>query len=267
MAGLGIGAIEISSGHAYEEGLPEKLVAFEQEGRTCLLLHNFAPPVPEQLLIDLAEPDAARRQAVVDYLKACVSLTHRLGADYFSFHAGYRVPYVFGRKNYEAAQRQPVEKALNHFIAGLRPVLAHAVSLGVHLGVENHVVEPGNEENLILFDAPGFEALFTAADSPFLHLHLDTGHLNVTAATLGFDKSAFTRRFKDKILAAHVHANDGLADKHEAFDSDFWFLSELSQMVNLRYACLETATKGDMSKIRKMAELLLQAPALSGVRP
>ena len=49
-----------------------------------------------------------------------------------------------------------------------------------------------------------------AVDSDNLHLHLDADHLKVRARTVGFDPFVFVERFRDRIMACHLHDNDGL---------------------------------------------------------
>lgn len=249
-------AVEISSGHPYQEELSDWLRRQAALPGRTILLHNFVPLDREPLLINLAEPDAGRRSRVQAFLREAIALTHALGADYYSFHAGYRVPYQFGRKTYAASKRLSADAALELFIEALRGVVPFAEAQGVHLGIENHVVEPGNEDNLILFEPGDFLRLFTAIDSPMLHAHFDVGHWNVTRRTLGLDRAAFVRRLGGHVMAAHLHENDGLSDEHRPFEADAWFLEDLSKLPALRYTCLETALQGDARGIRRLIELV-----------
>lgn len=259
-------AIEISSGHPYEAGIPELLARAACRREGAVLLHNNAPPVAGNLLINLADPRAERRAEVITFLKSTIVLSKALGADYYSFHAGYRVPYRFGVKRYAASERLSQDEAMAIFIEALREVLVYAESQGVRLGVENHVVEEGNETNLILYAEDDFERLFQAIRSPFLCLHLDVGHLKVTSQVMGFDRLAFIRAFADKIVAVHLHDNDGVADQHRPLDGRCWVLPELERLPALRHVCLETRTGGDMARLRAMADVLVGygVPVLSG---
>jgi sugar phosphate isomerase/epimerase len=53
---------------------------------------------------------------------------------------------------------------------------------------------------------------------------LDTGHLNVSATTLGFDRAEFVERLGPRIRAFHLHDNDGSADLHRPVEPDSWAL-------------------------------------------
>lgn len=252
----GLVNIEVSSGHRVEEDYRAPVLDHASSHQASILLHNFAPPEPGHLLVNLSEPDCQRREAVVRFLKSRIDLTKDLGSDYYSFHGGYRVPYRFGQQNYEHQQVLPAELALEIFVDSVKEVVAYAESQGIHIGVENHVVQPGNEENLILYRQADFETLFAEIPSEFLHLHLDVGHLKVTCQTFDLEPELFIDRFKSKVMTVHLHDNDGAQDSHQPFDPGVWFLEYLHTMPQLRYACLETETQGDLSQIRFMTSLL-----------
>ena len=249
-------SVEISSGHRSEDESLSPVLSYARARKASVILHNYAPPEPGNLLINLSDPDSDTRDQVVRFLKSRIEFTRELGSDYYSFHAGYRVPYRFGIRDYDASQVLGRELALEIFGEALKPVLAHAELHGVHIGVENHVVERGNQGNLILYDQGDFEVLFQGFDSEFLHLHLDIGHLKVTCESLHLDPRAFLTQFRDKIMTVHLHDNDGKVDQHQPFGKDAWFLEHLGNLTRLRYACLETDTSGNGELIDRMGRLL-----------
>ena len=249
-------AVEISSGHQVESDSWNSILGYVRAHDAAVLLHNYAPPEPDDLLINLSNPDPAVRSQVIRFVKSRIDMTEELGADYYSFHAGYRVPYRFGVRHYPPSEVLPRERALEIFVEALKVVMVYAEERSVHVGVENHIVEHGNEGNLILDDEADFESLFHEIDSDFLHLHLDVGHLKVTAQTLGVDPHSFIEAFRHKIVGVHLNDNDGTADHHQPFDRDAWFLESLRRLPELRYACLETRSHGDKDQIKAMVTLL-----------
>ena len=249
--------IEISSGHPDADGSVESTLKYHKDYGASVILHNYAPPAPGDLLINLSERNPVIRQQVIDFLKSRIDLTKELGSDYYSFHGGYRVSYRFGITEYSEAERLSRDQALGTFLTSLEEVVAHADSQQVHIGVENHVVAPAsNEKNLIMFNQPDFETMFKQINSEYLHLHLDVGHIKVTSQHLQFDPSGFISEFQDKIMTAHLHDNGGAVDDHEPFLAKAWFLDQLVGLSNLRYACLETKTNGDRKRIAQMLDLL-----------
>lgn len=253
----GFKRIEISSGHAYDESAAAWLEQYHRDRPdVALMLHNFAPSSNDGLIINLSHRDPRERARVVDFLSERLRLSAKLGCDYYAFHAGFRVPYEFGRKSYPADEILDDEDAMSLFVRELRPLIEEAQALGIRLGVENHVVESGNEGNLILFDERGFDRLFESIESELLCLHLDVGHLKVSARTLSFDRDQLITRHASRIVGAHLSDNDGLRDTNHPFQADSWFVEAVRDLPNLEYACLETRTRGDAEVVGSMMRAL-----------
>jgi sugar phosphate isomerase/epimerase len=249
-------AIEISSGHPPEDKSWDSVFNYAKRYDASVILHNYAPPAPGNLLINLSNPVSEDRKSVIDFLKSRIQLTRELGSDYYSFHGGYRVPYRFGVREYPPSQILERGAALGIFIQALREVVAYAEAQGVHIGVENHGVDRALAGKVILYGRDDFEVMFDEVNSDFLHLHLDVGHLKVTCQALELDRNSFIEAFRDKIMGAHLHDNDGTADSHQPFGEGAWFLEQLRQLPRLQYASLETITRGDHQRIHKMIDLL-----------
>jgi sugar phosphate isomerase/epimerase len=249
--------VEISSGHPAADGSVEATIKYRDDHGASILLHNFAPPEPGDLLINLAEADSTKRQEVIDFIKSRIDLTKTLGSDYYSFHGGYRVSYRFGVRDYSESERMTHDKAMGIFMTALEEVVEYANAQQVHIGVENHVVAPAsNAQNLITYGQADFEEIFNQISSDYLHLHLDVGHIKVTSQSLGYEPTEFISAFNEKIMTAHLHDNSGENDEHEPFLAKAWFLDQLNGLPNLKYACLETKTSGDSKRISQMLDLL-----------
>lgn len=252
MIAKGIRNIEVSSLHPYEEHIEEKLLEFVQKDQANILLHNFAPPSQDSLLINLCDSQEEKRKRVSDFIKERIILTKKLNMDYYSFHAGFRVNYQRGIHEYSS--RLGHKEALAIFIDELRDLLSIAEKNKVHLGVENHVTIQENVDNLLLYSKEDFETLFHELDSKYLHLHLDLGHLKISSYENKFDRTDFIKRFGDKVYAMHVHDNTGIkVDCHAPFSENFWFEAEhLTSLINLKYLIFETKTYGNMDLIGQM---------------
>lgn len=248
--------VEISSGHQLSGNAWEAIEKYIDTYSAKLLLHNYSPPEHGQLLINLSDPRSDVRDNVVAFIKERMDFTRQIGSDYYSFHAGYTVPYQFGLKNYSDSERMSKDSALAIFTEELKKLVAHGEKIGVHIGVENHVSDPENSSNLILYDSDDFKTLFIEIPSDYLHLHLDTGHAKVTGTTLQTDIYSLIKDFPEKVMGMHLHDNNGFSDQHQPFNKDAWFLPHLDLLENLQYACLET--KASPSEISDMQMLILQ---------
>jgi len=256
MVDEGISNMEISSFHPFESNIEDKLIRFIYKFDVELLLHNFSPPAKEGFLLNLCDQEIIFRKRAKDFIKKRISLTKKLNMDYFSFHGGFRVNYKQGIHEY--SDRLSRDEALDLFIDELKEIMTFAEKEKVHIGVENHVSIRENTENLLLYEVEDYKYLFDKIKSDFLHLHLDLGHLKITAKENKYDRDKFIEQLGDKIMAMHVHDNTGIkVDCHAPFNSDFWFGKEqFRHLKNLKYCILETKTYGDMDLINDMKKCL-----------
>jgi sugar phosphate isomerase/epimerase len=252
MLDAGIENIEISSGHPYEAGLEEKMIDWCSEAK--ILFHNYAPPSEDNIILNLSSRKPSVREMTSDFIKERILLCKKLVIDYYSFHAGFCVEYEFGKKNYSNVMQR--REALDLYIEGFRDIADFSKRNGIHIGVENHVSRTDTQQFLFLDDIDDFDYFFNQLDSNHIHLHLDVGHLNVSSNTRGFSKQKFIQKFRNKIIAAHVHENDGLSDEHNPITSDSWFLPRLQGINNLKYIILETKTKCNPELMDNMIDLL-----------
>lgn len=247
MIDKGIKNIEISSLHPYEKDLD--LTRYDAN----ILIHNFAPPIKDDLLINLCSLKNSER--VKNFIKERILFTKKLGNNYYSFHAGFRVDYLRAFHDYKDALTR--EQAMHKFVAELEDIIDFAEKENVHIGVENHVCIKENKNNLILYDINDWGELFRKVNSDYLHLHLDLGHLKISSNEHNFSRKQFIEKFGWRVMAVHVHENTGhKIDCHAPFDS-FWMTKDnWSYLNNLEYITLETKTVGDIELINNMIDIL-----------
>jgi len=244
----GIKNIEISSLHPYEKDLD--LTKYNAN----ILIHNFAPPIKEDLLINLCSPKNSEK--VKEFIKERILLTKKLGQNYYSFHAGFRVDYLTALHDYKDALTR--EQAMDKFVLELKDILKFSEKEKVHIGIENHCCIKENKNNLILYNISDWDELFSRIDSRYLHLHLDIGHLKISSNEHDFCEKKFLEMFGSKVIATHVHDNTGhKVDCHAPFGGDFWFNEDhWRKLNNLEYVILETKSVGDMNYINYMIDFL-----------
>jgi sugar phosphate isomerase/epimerase len=227
---------EISSGHNSTLEMFGEILNKKENGYE-ILLHNYPLKEPNNILINLSEFDDTKRKLSVEYIKKMIDFTNVLDGDYFSIHAGWII------NSHESELTKLIKirnKALDLFIQTLSQVNEYAKNAGVKLGIENHVVEKGNEKKLILYDIFDFEKLFQTINDDNVLLHLDFGHLKISSTTMGFDKIEFINKFIDKIWGVHIHENNGISDTHSMITEKSYFLNSLKGLNNLEYPIIET---------------------------
>lgn len=249
MRQAGIHNIEISSFHPYEQNLD-----VTNYTDTNILLHNFSPPDNTDMLLNLCSP--SHSTDTIEFIKKRIQLTKRLGQNYYSFHAGYRVDNL--KDIYTGKPLLTHRHAMDMFIFNLGEIIRYAEKEKIHIGVENHFCIKQNKDNLILYDIDDWVDLFNIIDSDYLHLHLDIGHLKVSAFEHGFNPEVFVKKLGRYILAVHLHDNTGMKiDCHTPFNKDLWFNKYLFNFLhNLEYIILETRSYGDLETITDMLNLV-----------
>ena len=225
--GAGLEAVELGAGLSVEEGWLEWV---NGKGKP-FLVHNYFPPPAESFVLNLASSNDGIRSRSLDLVTKALDYTAQLEAPFYTVHAGFITDATsFGTTSFilpMPASPAEGEEAMERFVAALRTALDHAEALDVQLLVENNVCSRELKGKLLLQTADEFDRLFRAISSPNLGVLLDTGHLNVTAHTLGFDRLEFIRRVAPHVRALHIHENDGMADYHRPISPGSWVLDVL----------------------------------------
>lgn len=189
--------------------------------------HNYFYPVEDPFVLNLASQDEGIRRRSIEYVNNAISFCHDHGIDQYTFHAGFRVDPDLSL-DFPEGPIPEYKKSLETFCRSLETIVDYASGYEVDLAVENNVLAPRNlvdGEPLVLLCEPGevtslYNRLDVGADE--LGLLLDTGHLRVSARTIGFDPTEFVAEAEDQIAALHLHSNDGNTDQHCAItDEDY----------------------------------------------
>jgi sugar phosphate isomerase/epimerase len=199
------------------EPLGDGLVDRLREHARRYVVHNYFPPPAESFVLNLASPDDDVRARSLRLVEHALETAAALGSPLYSVHAGFvSDPTGFDGRSFVFAPGGDAEAAKDRFREAIGAALDRARDLGVELLVENNVCTPETRGALLLQAPDEFEELTGFG------ILLDTGHLNVSATTLGFDRSEFVRRLGPRIRAFHLHDNDGSADRHEPAAAGSW---------------------------------------------
>jgi len=252
----GLDAIELGAGVSADKDSLSQVA----EMKCRFLVHNYFPPPPDPFVLNLASGDAGIRQRSLDLVTEALALSARLAAPFYSVHAGFSTdPTSFGTTSFVfpmPASPDEAQLAIDRFIAALEIALDRAQHFGVQLLVENNVCPHELRGKLLLQTVDEFLALFRVLPSPHLGMLLDTGHLNVTANTLGFDRIAFVEKVASYVRAFHVHDNDGIADTHQPAQPGSWVLDVLRRPEFADLPIVVEAKFKTVSDIRRHVEWL-----------
>ena len=231
----GLTAIELGAGVTMDD----ETLAFISTMNVRTIIHNYFPPPKKPFVLNLASGNEEIRSRSLEMVFRALDLTREIGAPFYSLHAGFITdPTSFDKTSFIFPMpKSPigVTQANERFVLMMATVLEYAKTLGVGLLIENNVCSPTQVGKLLLLKVEEFYNIFQALPMPELGILLDTGHLNITAHTLGFDRETFVDQVAPYIRGFHLHDNDGTEDSHLSVDSGSWTLNILRrpEFINL----------------------------------
>lgn len=81
--------IELSGGTELYDDFEDDLLQLKDRYNLNYLCHNYFPPPKRPFVLNLASLNDDTFQASFDHLEKVISLSNRLGADKYAFHAGF----------------------------------------------------------------------------------------------------------------------------------------------------------------------------------
>jgi sugar phosphate isomerase/epimerase len=162
-------------------------------------------PQSHLTMADIACLDEARREAELAVVERQIEISALAGVKIGILHPGGGLPTTL-------AEYHEVERVrIDSFSRACEMATAH----GFTIAIENTYDAHGDETSAIgrrRFGAiiPDLHAVIDAVDADNFGICLDTGHTNLFGLPLG---EAF-RQCGNRLIATHVHDNDGHADQH-----------------------------------------------------
>ncbi|HJN46919.1 MAG TPA: sugar phosphate isomerase/epimerase [Vicinamibacterales bacterium] len=225
----GLDHVELGGGVVCDGKMLDRLAASSRS----FLVHNYFPHPAVPFVLNLASGDEQIRRRSMQFAMEALELCARLGAPFYSVHGGF-ITDPTGREGAGFAFPAPASadagrRASERFGTAVEAVLARAQTLGVGLLIENNVCRAALRGRLLCATSDDCVSLVAKRAEGGLGLLVDTGHLNVTARTYGFDRLAFLEAVEPYVGAFHVHDNDGTADMHEPCRPTSWVIGALQR--------------------------------------
>ena len=227
--------VEISAPHAFQTtaDIAADLERLRGDGYV-FNLHNYAPPPPEDFVLDLASAAPDTQALTQAHLDRVLALCAEVPMPVFGIHAGYLFaaqPGPDGRFRFDDSGAN-ADAALRRATETVCAVAPRFTETGTRLAIEN--LFPGPERLTSLACTFNEIAAFMAEVPETVGVLLDLGHLNVSANLLGFDRDRFLDRylnaFADRLFEIHLSENDGTADEHQPVLPGSWQLAALQRI-------------------------------------
>jgi sugar phosphate isomerase/epimerase len=186
-----------------------------------------------------------------------------LHAPFYSVHAGFcfsASPEHLGQTITEACLI-PKEEARRIFIRSLQNLADYARGRNVWIAIENHVVEARNlvkGENKYLLGATAEELLdlLASIQRENVGVLLDLGHLKISANTLGISPEKFIKDLSPRVIALHLHENNGITDEHSIIFRDSWFWKPIKENISKDIYCILEVNRIKAKEINKQVKLI-----------
>lgn len=149
------------------------------------------------LEVQIASPHEAIRMKAIEKAKEWLSYASSLGVKSLVFHTGWI------RKGDDLSTGEQVARCSNVNKEVFTQVGRLGAQTGVKVAVENRLEGGFGSKPRDLLD-------ITSNDPDNLGVCLDTGHANVN----GISSGQFIRELGDRLIATHIHDNDGRSDLH-----------------------------------------------------
>ncbi len=259
MVDLGLDGIEFGSTHLWR---PDLARIIERHRPARVLTHNYFPPAPVDLVINLASSDAEVRRASIAHVRACIEFAAGLGAELYTVHPGFmattalaatrRTPGVAFDFDFVGTST-PYEQAFALMRDALGDLLDHAQRAGVRLAIETEgsITRPG----MLLMERPDeYRRLFSELGTRLL-LNFNLAHSSLAAKQHGFGLSAFVAEFGKRFAAVEVSHNNGEQDDHRPLIAGSYVFRWLPLLPDV--PLILEFREASVSEIKRGAEMLL----------
>ena len=236
---------------------------------TQFLVHNYFPQPSQPFVLNLASADEHVRARSIAMAEDAIRLSGRLNAPFYSVHAGFAAEFRPESLGHALDRHSFVPRAvaLKTFRESVTVLATSAQLAAVDLLIEPNVVDrrnlvDGRNALLLLAEAEEIVSFLKVLNHPRVGLLLDTGHLNVSAHTLGFDRGEFVEAVAPWVRGLHIHDNDGSSDQHRALDAGSWVLDMLR---DARFAARPMVLESVFASVAEAAEYRVWFDGIRGL--
>jgi sugar phosphate isomerase/epimerase len=253
-------AIEFGSGIPYWPEMAERYENID----IPRIPHNYFPAPKNPFVLNLASQNEDIRVRSVKHCLQGLRLAKRSGAPFYAAHAGFCVdphPSELGG-DIEVETEYDKEMGFEVFRESVLQVAQEAEKVEVPFLIENNVVLPENADKQkntpLLCSTPSeIRSFMRGVDHSWVGLLLDTGHLKVSARTLGFNLEEAVEEICSYVRGIHHSDNDALRDSNRGLTESYWFLPFIEEFRGIPHV-LEVADQS-IDSILRQVDLITRA--------
>jgi len=222
LAKLGINSFELSGGKYFSDVLT-KLKYLENQDYN-IQIHNYFPVPKTPFVLNLASGDDLISKISIEHCIKSIDLASKLKLKRFSFHAGFCIDpstKELGQPFNKKKLSKDRNSFLDRFIQSVKFLKSFADSKEVDLYVENNVsIKENIYDGKPLLLGSDYNEIKHIKDHTGVKILIDTGHLIVSANSLGIDEKEELEKLKGLANAYHLSTNNRLRDQNQPIKSD-----------------------------------------------
>lgn len=232
LATNGFQNIELSGGTKFYENFENDLLELKDRYKLNYRCHNYFPPPKKPFVLNLASLNNETFKASFNHLQNAISLSNRIEADKFAFHAGFFIDIKLNEIGKKLSKDNLFDKnkAIERFCEAYVEIKKQ--SKNVSLFIENNVFSKTNGDTYDgenPFMMTNFNEYKTLKEKIDFNLLLDVAHLKVSAKTLKLDWENEFEKMMNVSSYIHVSNNDGFHDLNNQLNKTSILASMLKQ--------------------------------------
>jgi len=252
--------IELSGGTEYYENFENDLVKLKDKYNLNYRCHNYFPPPKKTFVLNLASLNDEVFQMSFKHLEEAISLSGRLGANKYAFHAGFFINIRLDEIGKKLSRNDLFnkKKSIDRFCSAYRNLKNIN---NINLYIENNVFSSTNAKTytekkpFMMINFYEYQSLKKKID---FNLLLDVAHLKVSAKTLGLDWKAEFEKMMNVSDYIHVSDNDGLHDLNHQLTKNSEIISILKKS-DTQGKDFTLEVYDGMSAIKNSYDILIEA--------
>ena len=245
---FGFNSFELSGGKYFQNHL-NNLINLEKQGFQ-IQIHNYFPVPKKHFVLNLASADELIFNLSFEHCKKAIILASKLKLKRYSVHAGFCIDpstKEWGKPFNKKKLINDRNFFLERFINRVKILNNFAQSNDVDLYIENNVsIKENIFNNKALLLGSDYEEIKAIKDSTNIKILIDTGHLIVSAKSLGLDEKVELSKLKLIADAYHLSSNNRLRDQNKPIKDDMEIINLISKEAD--FYTIEVYENGSLIK-------------------
>ena len=245
---FGLNSFELSGGKYFQNNL-NTLINLEKKGFQ-IQIHNYFPVPKTHFVLNLASSDELIFNLSFEHCKKAIILASKLKLKRYSVHAGFCIDPTTKELGKPFNKKKLINDRsffLERFINRVKILNNFAKLHDVDLYIENNVsIKENIFNNKALLLGSDYEEIKAIKDSTNTKILIDTGHLVVSAKSLGLDEKVELSKLKFIADAYHLSSNNRLRDQNKPIKDDVEIINLISKEAD--FYTIEVYAKGALIK-------------------